>query len=271
MRTWNYILPGLILWLTPAMVKAQKHGITVGAGYSLNTFQTENMNKLVNSFNDYYQVGLKKPFAGYDLGSMQGFNINIGYRYMKRETSGFSAYGGYMFGYSHNFNSVKIWNNTGYDMEMAFKCHDFLFEGGYQIKGKVFMHGFVGIGIRDIQVQMWKVYQDGSRSMGYEYDINGWYKTNSFSAQFGASLGFRVWHFFFPLRVGYEVPFFKDNTLQLTDFDVNRFRSHNLPNDYSLWLVSNISNDDNNRIPENDFMGLRIHFGVEFMIPLFKN
>ena len=68
---------------------AQSHGLTLGAGYSLNTFQTENMNKLVNSFNNYYQVGLKKPFSVYDLASMQGFNINVGYRYMKRETVDF--------------------------------------------------------------------------------------------------------------------------------------------------------------------------------------
>lgn len=258
-------------FLLLSSIHAQKHNFTVGFGYSYNGFNPQNMNKFFNSFNQYYTVGMKKPFDTLSSSSFQGYQFNIGWRYFDREKSSFSSYIGYAFGYSTNANSVKIHNNTGYDLESAFSCHDFMFEGGYQIQSRVFIHGLLGIGIRDIQAKMWKVYQDGSRSMGYEYDINGWYQTNSFSIQLGGSLGVRIWHFFIPFKIWYEVPFFSDNALSLTDFDVNRYRDNQLPNDYTQWLNSNVTIDENNRIPENDFMGLRIQTGIEFSIPFKKS
>lgn len=267
----KYFYTTLLLVVVSALyTRGQNHRLTAGFGYSLHGYHAMNMNKFVNSFNTYYQVGMKKPFDNYQDYQFQGVQFNIGYRYLQFNKTSFSYYMGYSFSHSEQGNSVKIHNNTGYDLETAFSCHDFSLEAGVQIKSRFYMHGLVGLGIRDIQAKMWKVYQDGSRSMGYEYDINGWYQTNSFSWQFGGTLGFRIWHFMIPIKVWYEVPFTADNMLSLTDFDVNRYRNSELPNDYNQWLNSNVVKDENNRIPENDFMGLRIQAGIEFMIPFKK-
>lgn len=264
----------LFLLLLPCLpgLRAQfAHGPTVGFGYGINGINTEHLNQFVNSWNTYYQVGMKQPLSEYSLATLNGFTFSVGYRYMKRHRSGFSAAFNYTYGYNSNTKRTVIWSNLGNDFNLEMYNHDFNFEGGYQIKGIVFLHALLGFSLRHVNMEAYTVYADGSRSMSTEYDINGFYQTDPNTVELGASIGARVWHFFIPFRISYGIPF-NSNMLSLYDYNSNDWRAAEFPSDWGAW-VSNTSGipDDNNRIPENDFAGLRFHLGVEFMLPLFKN
>jgi len=246
------------------------HGPFVGAGYAFNGFHTDNLNNFVRTFNDYYSVGMQQAFTEYDLSTMNGFYVSMGWRLMKRHRSGFSGAVAYNYGYNSNTKRSVIWTGSGYDLNLEFYNHDFLFEGGYQVKGLFFIHALLGFSFRHTDMEVWSVYPDGSRSMGYEYDINGFYQTEAINIELGGSLGFRCWHFFFPIRISYGLPFLPVG--ELIDFDANRWRSEYFPSDYNAWVNDPAGgNEQDYRVPDADFSGLRIQFGVEFMLPLFKN
>lgn len=261
-----------LLWLSPLQASAQfSHGPIIYAGYGFNGFHTGTLNNFIQSYNTYYTIGLKEALPEYSFSNMHGFNLGMGYRYMSREKSGFVGSFMYQYGYAGNKKRSRIWNNSGSEMHLQFHTHNILFEAGYQVKGIFFMQGILGFMIRDVNLPFRTVYPDGSVSMGNEYDINGFYKVSTNSLLLGGSLGFRYWHFFFPVRIYYGIPLFTDR-LPLIDYDAFRFRQNEFPNDFNVF-VNDVSGTqfETNIVPQEDFMGLGLQFGIEFMIPIIKN
>lgn len=245
------------------------HGPILGIGYGFNGFTPDSLNLFVQSYNTYYEVGMKDPLPEYNFSNMHGINVSVGYRYMKRKKSSFSGLILYQYGYSSNTKRSKIWSNLGNELNLAFNTHEILLEGGYQIKGFFYMHALFGGIIRDVGIKSYTVYPDGSRSIGKEYDINGYYSGTSTTIQVGGSLGFRVWHFFFPIRVHYGFPL--TDGVPLVDYNADRFRQHEFPKDYVVFVSDvNGTQFETNNIPIESFSGLRLQFGVEFMLPFFK-
>lgn len=266
----RYCMIGLLFCLLPLQTDAQySHGPVVGLGYSINGFHADGLNNFVTTYNDYYQVGMQQALNEYGFTTMNGFNFSLGWRFMKRHKSGFSGDVLYTYGYNSNTKHTVLWNNTGNDFNVEFYSHDILFEAGYQIKGLFFIHGTFGFMFRHTNMEVWQIYQDGSRSMGSEYVFPGFYQADPISIELGGSFGFRAWHFFFPIRITYGLPFIGSD-LTLYDYNSNSLFPADFPRDFQVWLNSYGVINESNTIKEDDFMGLRLSFGVEFMIPAFK-
>lgn len=184
----------------------------------------------------------------------KGFNLAMIYMYSKN-------------GYD---NHSTLAQKSGYELNYKAKNHDFIFEMGYNIGGLVVINGIFGMGIRTNSIDMWKVYANGDKSFGYENDITGHYKAPSFTTDLGGSIGLKLWKFYIPLRVTYGTALFSSSESVLTDFDTNRYRSSEFPNDFKQWINSNTTYDENNKIGQKEFVGMKISVGLEFMIPLGK-
>ncbi|WP_461485787.1 hypothetical protein, partial [Pedobacter sp.] len=159
---------------------------------------------------------------------------------------------------------------SGYDFNYRAKNHDFIFELGYNIGGVLSINGVFGMGIRGNAMEVWKVYANGDRSFGYENDITGHYKTNSFTMDYGGSVGLKLWKFYVPIRVTYGSALFNKGESVLMDYSTNRYRINEFPHDFKQWIGSNTTYDETNSIGQNEFVGMKISVGLEFMIPLGK-
>lgn len=261
---------GLYILFSLSIFCQFSYGPTVSMGYGFEKFNTDNINHFINTYNEFYSLGIKSPLKPFDL--MHAFHFNAGFRYMPRQKSSFSWGFWYQYSYAGDKTQSKLWNNAGNRFLLEFHSHDIMAEAGYNIKGKAFIHFLTGMLFRKIQLWSHTVYPDGSLSLANEYDINGYYQNSTNGFYVGGSVGARVWHFFFPLRIFYTFPGFTDQ-LPTIDYDLtNRFRQNEFPRDYQVF-VNDISGTqfETNIIPQEDFLGLRVQLGVEFMIPVFKN
>lgn len=245
-----------------------QHHLVLGLSGTQHQIKTGELNNFVSTFNDYYQANGFKPLSDFKA-NMQGIGFSAGYRLTAPNS--FSLAMLYMFSKNAQDNHTTLALKSGYELNYRAKNHDFIFELGYNIGGLVILNGVFGIGMRSNTMQVWKVYANGDKSLGYENDINGHYQTPSFTMDYGGSIGLKLWRFYIPVRVTYGSTMFGKNSESiLTDFDTNRYRSNEFPKDYKLWLSSNTSYDETNSIGQNEFVGMKISVGVEFMIPLGK-
>lgn len=244
-----------------------QHRFILGIGKSQNTIKTGELNSFASTFNEYHQGNGFIPLSDFKP-KMQPLNFSGGYRYMKN--NGFSLGMIYMYSKDQQDNSTTLISKTGYDFHYSAKNHDFMFEIGYNIGGVITINGLGSLGIRNNTMQIWKVYANGNRSFGYENDLPGHYQTLTTHLDVGGSVGLKLWHFYIPLRVTYGMPIFSDGSSGFIDYDTQRFRSNELPKDYIKWATKPMEYDSKNIISQNEFTGMRIHLGIEFMIPLGK-
>jgi hypothetical protein len=269
------IMKKYFLWawllLIPAIVSDAQisHGPTIHFGYQGSGIKPAEMNRFVSTFNQHYEGVIPKPLKAYSVFPSHGFNAGIGYRFFKRESGGVTGYVGYSYAQTRNRNTATFKNRLGYDFGMKFRDHFFYLEAGAGIRGRFFVNGCLDFLFRKTTIRSSTVYQDGTKSIGSEYDINGMYTgtTNAFAP--GISLGGRVWHFFIVSRLLYTVPLIK-SSLYLTDYSVLRMRSHDFPQDFEGFLVDVTGENQENGIKSDGFNGLLFQLNIEFMIPIKK-
>lgn len=255
-----------ILYLLGFCSFAQHH-LIVGVNGTQHDIKTAKLNNFVSTFNSYYQANGFVPLTDFSS-KMRGLGFSTGYRLMGKE--GFNLGMIYMFSKNGQDNSTTLATKSGYDFNYRAKNHDFIFELGYNIGGLFTINGVFGMGIRGNAMEVWKVYANGDRSFGYENDITGHYKTNSFTMDYGGSVGLKLWKFYVPIRVTYGSALFNKGESVLMDYSTNRYRSNEFPHDFKQWINSNTTYDETNSIGQNEFVGMKISVGLEFMIPLGK-
>jgi hypothetical protein len=267
---WSFSLAALGGALSVVGQSPYALGPVLGFGYGFNGFNTEGLNTFVRTHNNYLPSAVKQPFNDYGFSSMRGFYGAAGMRFMRRDKGGGVWGVFYQWGSARHRNSSHFTNGRGRELDLRFSTHDVMVEGGFQIKGIAFLEALVGMMIRKVGLYSHILYADGSRSLGTEYDLNGYYHVTEAAPYVGGAIGFRIWHFFFPLRIMYSFSVF-GHEASLTDFDVMRFRQTEFPRDVGVFIQDVMGEKfETNRVPQSDFNGLRVQFGVEFMMPLFK-
>lgn len=254
----------LLLQFTVGSAYSQHHFI-LGVGKSRNNIKTDELNSFANTFNDYHKGNGFIPLNNFKP-TMEPLNFSGGYRYMKN--NGFSLGFIYMYSKDKQDNSTTLISKTGYDFNYSAKNHDFIFEMGYNIGGLITINALGSLDMRFNNMQIWKVYANGDRSMGYENDLPGHYQTLTTHLDVGGSIGLKLWKFYIPLRVTYGMPLFSDGSSGFIDYDTKRFRNNEIPKDYRPWAEKPMEYDSENIISQNQFVGIRVHLGIEFMIPL---
>lgn len=242
-----------------------QHKIIFGAGAGMNTFKTNELNTFIHSFNDYFEAPNFVPFKDFK-GSMQSISGKVGYRYLPLQGLSFGMH--YAFGRGKNSNHSTLDVKSGYELLHNIKRNDFWFEVG---RSERFFNlsGILGINKATNTIQIWKVYANGDKSMGYEDDLNGNYVIDAHSLDIGGSLGLKIWRVNVPIQVTYGVPFFTKGNV-FVDHDTYRLRSNELPKDYGKWRQDYDKYDETNSIGNKELVGLRLQIGLEFMIPLGK-
>lgn len=243
-----------------------QHHFILGVGKSRNNIKTDELNSFTSTFNDYHKGNGFVPLNNFKA-TMEPLNFSGGYRYMK--DNGFSLGMIYMYSKKTQQNQTTLMSKTGYEFNYKGYSNDFIFELGYSIGGIITINALGSLGISNNHMQIWKVYANGDKSLGAENDLPGHYKAVTTHADLGGSIGLKLWKFYFPLRVTYGMPVFSKGELGMTDFDrTHRYRNNEMPKDYKQWATNAMDYDPDNFISGDQFTGIRIHLGVEFMIPL---
>lgn len=245
------------------------HGPTIHVGYQGSGIHPTDLNTFVSTFNTYYQGVIPVPLKSYSLFPSHGFNIGVGYRFFKRERTAPSLYIGYAYAQTMTKNRAVFQNGIGYDFGLKMRDHLVYIEGGVGIKGRVFVNACADFLIRKGTMRSATVYQDGTKSIGTEYDLNGMYTGSTVAFAPGISIGARVWHFFINGRLLYSIPMLK-STLYLTDYSVMRYRSHDFPKDFGVFINDVSGSNQENGIKADGLNGLLLQVNLEFMIPVSK-
>lgn len=261
-----------VCWLvTHTVIISQiNHGPTLHVGYQASGINPGDLNTFAETFNAHYAGVIPVPLKSYSALPAHGFNAGVGYRLFNRERTGFSAYLGYAYAQAMHKNRAVFQNNLGYEFGLKLRDHYVHFEAGAGIKGRVFINACASFILRKTTMRSQTVYQDGTKSVGNEYDINGIYTGTTNAIAPGISVGGRIWHFFITGRALYSLPLFK-SPLYLTDYSVLRYRSHDFPKDYGVFNTDVTGMDQENGLSANGFNGVVLQINLEFMIPIKKN
>jgi len=176
------------------------------------------------------------------------------------------------------FNS----SNQVHGRDLIFRFDDFTFDIGAGVGSKMFeLNALIGLLNRNIRVENWYIYADGTRSIRHsEFYTSGYFKGRLTDFLIGGSAAVYI----VPNLVGvqakvlYPVNFFKlfdlntDANFALEDFNEGRnFYLTRLPRDYGLWIANmeaGIYDYEDNIIPSS-FRGPTYMVTVFVNIPFF--
>ena len=240
--------------------------LTIGVGYELDGFDTEGMNTFVSSYNDYFGSSATQPLKALGSFDLKGLQYSLGYRFLKPQWTFATTV---TYGKSnHSFNS-RVAGNFGQEHHLQFRDLNFIFSGGPVLAKNILLEGIFNIGFRNTTLDVLTVFPDGSRSQDYVFDINGVYTTFTPCYEAGLGLGFRLGHFILSGRITKAFNFPGSNLgsegTELTDFDVNRYRSNSFPRDFGIWLNDSFGADQENVIYSDEFRGIRIGLSIEYI------
>ncbi|MFZ2900568.1 MAG: hypothetical protein WA004_18185 [Saprospiraceae bacterium] len=253
-----------LLFFAAASLPSQ---LTIGFGYEIDGFDADrDLNHYATTYNAYMGNALDKPLRQMGAFSMAGLYGSLGYRFTKPGFT-FGATAGY--GRSSFTNTSELNNNFAQEHILRFSDLNFLFSGGPVFAKMFFLEGVINIGFRTPTMEVATIYPDGSRSLSYEYDINGIYTGFTPCYELGGSLGIRLGRMLVSARVTRAFPVFEGDPeladiATLQDADTNRFRSNDFPRDFGQWVDSGTNYDPENAVRTNGLRGTRIALSVEF-------
>lgn len=240
--------------------------ITLGFGYELDGFDAETgINNYVRTYNSYMESVLDQPLHEMGRYSMGGLFGSLGYR---MTNPGFTLGGLVTYGNSRHTNTSQLTIGLGQEHILRFNDVNFLFSGGPVLGKFLFLEGVIQIGLRNSTMEVATLYPDGSRSLSYEYDINGIYSTFTPCYEVGGSAGIRLGRMLISARITRALAIFEGDPeltgTSLIDFDVNRFRSDEFPRDFGKWVNDTLNYDENNAVFSRELRGTRIALSLEF-------
>ncbi|MBK7409641.1 MAG: hypothetical protein IPJ40_17300 [Saprospirales bacterium] len=173
MRSFTFsLLLGCLLLFCAVPISAQ---FTLGVGYEIDGFDAETgINNFVRTYNGYFGNNLDEPLREMGRFSMNGLFGSAGYR---MTSPGFTLGGIVTYGNSRYTNTSQLAIGLGQEHALRFNDLNFLFSGGPVLGKFLFLEGVLNIGLRHSTMEVATLYPDGSRSLSYEYDINGVYTT----------------------------------------------------------------------------------------------
>ncbi|MCB0637955.1 MAG: hypothetical protein KDC54_15105 [Lewinella sp.] len=243
-------------------------GLVLRGGYEYSEFTGSDFNDFVRNYNAYYGGNMKSPMDTLALTASSHPEMGIGVRYYSGENFGFSTslilnYGQRKFGTESTFANDIV---TAAD----FRVRDWTaqIDLGIHIKKVLFLHGHLAGRFRRSVLDLGYYYQDGSYSLGNEYDILGVYQANTTTLDVGGGLGLKLGPVFIPVSISFPTNAFSDDgLLTLMDFDKRQIRWNDLPRDFETWVNDPASLDlDEGFVRAQSFRTWRINIGIELLI-----
>lgn len=244
---------------------AQKGGLTAGLVYGVDRWKSDDLNTFINTFNTYYTQNTKSAFET-TSSTLTAPMLRVGYR-------GFGLLGGkssfaflYQTGNSQLKRNFTFANDLKNELDLHIRNRDILVEVGIS-NPKGYINALMQGQFRYSKITYSTLYQDGSRSLGYEYDLNGVYELNISEIMAGISAGYRVGkRLTIPVTVSVPAWLPGGDFIFMTDYDTSRYRSNNFPREYDLWAQDRLGVDTENGLSESTFRGIRFTIGLEYQI-----
>lgn len=256
----------LILGLFPLMSFAQsKGGLTVGVVYGLDRYKAEDLNTFVETFNQYYATYIKSKYEAFpDALSMP--LVRLGYRGTGVAGTKLALGFQYQFGHTNVIRTATLGSNVKNEMDLRMLNRDVVLEMGFGGK-RGFVNAVMQGQFRKTTMTYHTIYQDGSRSIGYEYDINGYYEVETPEIMAGLSTGLRLGkRMTIPIQVVFPVWLPGGDFVNMTDYDTSRYRSNDFPREFDFWVKDRLGVDSGNALTEGGFRGMRITVGLEVQL-----
>ncbi|MDP5170639.1 MAG: hypothetical protein NWR72_10365, partial [Bacteroidia bacterium] len=256
--------------LFPLLLSAQESrvGLTIRADYGNYTMPEIDLNDFYRGYNAYYGSNMKVPFdtlsptvfshPNYGLGVRASIGDNVGLAtglFITRGNSRFSQ----QATFQNNIITQTDFDVTDWTCQIDVGVHLFHF---------LYLQGHMAGHFRNTQMDLGYFYQDGSYSIGNEYDILGVYTASTTTIDFGASAMIRVWKVIIPVSISFPSNMLSDGGLiTLTDFDASRVRWTDLPRDYATWANDPANLDlDTGFVRAQSLQSVRINIGLEIYL-----
>ncbi|MBL7979805.1 MAG: hypothetical protein JNN12_15825 [Bacteroidetes Order II. Incertae sedis bacterium] len=240
-------------------------GLAVGAAYGIDRIDSASLNSFVESFNTYYAANIKAKYASFPE-ALPGPVIRVGYRGSGLAGSKLAMAFQYQTGKHHIPRSATLGTGLKNELDLDVVNRDVLIEVGVGGK-RGFLNALMQGQFRNSTITYYTVYQDGSRSIGYEFDINGYYEVSTPEIMAGVSAGLQLGkRVIIPIQVAFPVWLPGGDFINMTDYDTSRYRSNDFPREFDFWVKDRLGVDEGNAITEGNFRGMRISIGVEILL-----
>lgn len=225
-------------------------------------------NEFYKSYNDYYNLSLTEAFDTINPGDFSHLGFGGSIRFFGPGKLAFQN--GLLLTYGRsNVLRTSVFSN-GIKSETNWEIGDLnlQYDVGVLIGQSLSLAVHMAGRFRSTDMAFGYYYQDGSYSIGNEYDILGVYSGQTITLDWGFNAGLLVKRFYFQIGMSFPTNAFSDDgLLTLFDQDERQIRWLDLPRDYQQWV-----DDPANMDPSTGFVRMsslrstRLNVGLEFFI-----
>ncbi len=236
--------------------------------YTRATHQWNDFNEFITSYNAYYGSNQPTPLDTLSPTQFSHINYGTGLRLMTDGPVNFNF--SFLMTYGGMQHQLLGEYANGIQTQVDFRVRDISsqVELGIGFGGVFFINGIMAGYFRNTRVDIGYIYQDGTYSVGNEYDLLSIHSSPTTSLDFGLGAGLKLGPVYIPVNVTFPNSFISDEgLLNYTDWDEQQIRWSDIPRDYQVW-----ANDPANLDPETDLVraeslrSMRVSIGFEFLI-----
>ncbi|MFY0672743.1 MAG: hypothetical protein JXQ87_05040 [Bacteroidia bacterium] len=235
--------------------------------YEQSTMLNRDINRFFNSYNGYYGNNMDVPLDTINANATSHFNHGFSIRYFDNAKTSFFMGLEFFWGKNELERNGRFANGIQTQCDFLFKDFTFQTDVGFKA-GPLVLAGIMAGRVRQIEFDLGYIYQDGTYSLGNEYDVLSAHTSMHTTLDLGFSLGIKLKRFYISYQRTQPTNFASDNgLLTLLDFDERQIRWSDVPTDFEKW-----ANDPANLKLENGFVRAssfataRNSFSIEFLI-----
>lgn len=237
--------------------------------YEASTMPRNDMNDFFRSYNDYYAGNIPQTFDTIAAGELShgGWGGSIRY-FGNGDKVAFQSGLVITHGSKEVFREAVFRNGITTRADWKVKDLNVQYDIGMSLYKTLTLAGHMSGRFRFSEIAIGYFYQDGSYSLGDEYDILGVYSANTTTLDFGFSAGLKIKRLYLQLGVSYPTNAFSDDgLLTLLDYDERQIRWLDIPRDYRTWAEDPANIDlETGFVRANSLRATRINFGLEFFL-----
>ncbi|MEO1449296.1 MAG: hypothetical protein AAFV07_07180 [Bacteroidota bacterium] len=244
-----------------------RFGVAFRAEYEMSTLLDIDLNDFYRGYNAYFSGVIPTPFDTLEPMALSHPAFGGGMRMEMGEGPVGFAIGFYVtFGRKEIRQEAEFQNGLKTRTDLKVGDLNAVYDLGIHIKHTLFIQVHMAGRFRENELALGYVYQDGSYSLGDEYDILGVYTASTTTLDLGGSIGLKLGPLYIPVSISFPTNAFSDDgLLSLLDFDKRQARWTDLPRDFDTWVNDPANIDlDNGFVRAESFRSVRINIGAEF-------
>lgn len=249
-----------VIWLLPSATFAQI-GPFLRVDYTQARHQADDLNDFIRSYNAFYGSNMARPLQEISPTQFSHLNYGAGFRLSYWFTTGLYL----SYGTVDHRTTGEYQNGIQTRMDIGVRDLNLVYELGVSLWNVVTLQGVMAGYFRKSVVDVGYVYQDGTYSIGNEYDLLSVHQAWTTSLDLGWSVGLRLGRFHIPVTVTYPNQWISDEgLLTFLDYDERQIRWSDLPRDYATWAQDPANLDlDNGFVRAESLRSFRITVGLE--------